>query len=218
MPVKAAPLFNWTGWYLGVNGGYSWGRSRTTVTDGGVPISSSIKHDGGLASGEGGYCWQSPTSNTVTCFEARYDFPREKGRGSFPVGGTTVNTLPEIDPLLIGPHFRFLTDANHQQWYVAGGLALGQIGGTATTGDGDSADAGSKWKTGWFVGVGTERMIDQHWSWKLEYDYVRIGGSTGATTTIAGRRGVLSGDPISIGGKAYDNVITVGLNYHFGNH
>ena len=36
IPVKAPPpvveVWTWDGWYTGVNGGYSWGRSKTTAS------------------------------------------------------------------------------------------------------------------------------------------------------------------------------------------
>ena len=40
-PVMAPEVYNWTGFYIGGNGGYSWGRSRSDVSffgAGGVPI------------------------------------------------------------------------------------------------------------------------------------------------------------------------------------
>jgi outer membrane immunogenic protein len=69
LPVKAppaviAPVWSWTGFYVGVNGGYSWGRSNTTIT----PFASifpvvqfgPFKQDvnGGLGGGQAGYNWQ----------------------------------------------------------------------------------------------------------------------------------------------------------------
>ena len=36
MPVKARPpvieVWTWDGYYIGANGGYSWGRSKTTAS------------------------------------------------------------------------------------------------------------------------------------------------------------------------------------------
>jgi outer membrane immunogenic protein len=217
MPVKADPLFNWTGWYLGVNGGYSWGRSRTTVNDGATTTTQSLRHDGWEGSGEGGYCYQTPGAVTVTCIELRYDFPRERGRATdFP--GTTVITTPQIDPFLVGPHFGYLSDANHTMWYLAGGLAVGEVGGNATAGT--ESGTAHKWTAGWYLGAGIEHMIDQHWSWKLEYDYVSFADKNGANalTTVGRVGGVPGGTTIGVGGSAYDNVVTVGLNYHFGTH
>jgi outer membrane immunogenic protein len=217
MPVKAEPLFNWTGWYLGGNGGYSWGRSRTTINTTAATTTQSIRHDGWEGSGEGGYCYQTPGAATVTCIELRYDFPRERGRTTdFP--GILVTTQPVVDPFLVGPHFGYLTDANHMMWYLAGGLAVGEVGGSATAAFNGSGSA-SKWTAGWFVGAGIERMVDQHWSWKLEYDYVSFSGSNGATAlTITDPRLLPVGSTIAVGGHAYDNVVTVGINYHFGTH
>src|SRR6185312_17255525 len=216
LPVKVAPLFNWTGWYAGINGGYSWGRSRVTV---GTTDVFSVKHDGGLASGEGGYCWQQIGAVTVTCLELRYDFPKERSRRNTLTtgGGDPITPTTEIDPFLFGPHFGYLTDQNRQLWYVAGGLAVGQVGGRIDqTGQASTADVGTEWKAGWFLGAGTERMIDQHWSWKLEYDYVRIGDGSGASGTFTAGGRIPAGTAATVGGHAYDNIITVGINYHFG--
>lgn len=217
LPVKAAPiaLFNWTGFYGGINGGYSWGKSRVFIGSTPTTLSTKVDHDGGLASGEGGYCYQEIGAKTVSCLELRYDFPKEKGDATRVAGGTPVFIRTTVDPILFGPHFGVLTDRNQQLWYVAGGLAVGRIGGSINYAGGGS-DVDTKWKAGWYLGLGTERMIDQHWSWKLEYDYVRIGGDDGLRTTLVG--GALGGDPAKIAGKAYDNIITVGINYHFNTH
>ncbi len=107
---------------------------------------------------------------------------------------------------------------NRTMWYLAGGLAVGEVGGHSTSG----ADSGTgcKWTAGGFIGAGIEHMIDQHWSWKLEYDYVRFASKNGAQTlTVVTRGGTLPlGSTISVGGSADDNIVTVGLNYHFGTH
>lgn len=237
MAIKApppVPLYDWTGWYVGVNTGYSWGHSRSTTTTNdpglaGVVVTQTVDHRGWEASVEGGYCWQRPTTNYVACLEARYDFPREhsgSNTGDVPGSTTTIVNTTHYDPLLIGPHLGLLTDANHTMWYAAGGLAVGQVGGNASANDGvggiSAANPGSKWEAGWFVGVGVERMVDQHWSLKLEYDYVQLEGD-GATASYVGTnpqtnftlRGVTpSAGTATIGGHGYDNVMTIGINYH----
>jgi outer membrane immunogenic protein len=69
LPVKAppmvAPVWNWTGFYIGANGGYSWGRANTSI----LPLTGSPfptvpfaafhqSVDGGLGGGQAGYNWQ----------------------------------------------------------------------------------------------------------------------------------------------------------------
>src|SRR5437764_13299412 len=39
-PVMAPVAYNWTGFYVGLNLGYSWGRSRTDFTVAGLPFST----------------------------------------------------------------------------------------------------------------------------------------------------------------------------------
>ena len=223
LPLKATPLlFDWTGWYGGGNTGYSWGRSRTTITSGGgatTPFDESIRHHGWEFSGEGGYCVQ--LTERVVCFEVRYDGPRERGRITGTPGLSIVETNPRVpSTIMIGPHFGVLSDMNHMLWYLSGGLAVGESGATTTI-DGNTLVTSDKWKAGWFLGAGVERMIDRHWSWKLEYDYVRMGGGGVSATYPTGTflRGTFV-DPVTVNSNksAYDNKISFGINYHFGSH
>jgi outer membrane immunogenic protein len=104
MPMKAAPppvvVATWTGFYLGVNGGYSWGRSETDVgyfnTLTGLPIvapagsvtSGTARLDGGVAGGQLGYNWQ--TSNWVWGLEADLQWSGERGSSTFNCATTLI--------------------------------------------------------------------------------------------------------------------------------
>jgi outer membrane immunogenic protein len=57
----AVPAFSWTGFYLGVHGGYGWGRDPLTVEQPGVQpptFDGSIHSKGYVAGGHAGYNWQ----------------------------------------------------------------------------------------------------------------------------------------------------------------
>jgi outer membrane immunogenic protein len=238
MPLKAlppVPLFVWTGFYGGANVGYSWGGSvATTDIEPGAPAaaaySEGVWHRGWEASVEGGYCYQqSPTVNFVACLEVRYDFPAERSPQTniptLPIT-TTVTSTTHIDPILIGPHLGFTTGANRTLWYAAGGLAIGQVGGsstgTDTAGLTSTANPPNAWATGWFVGAGVEQMLTNNWGLKIEYDYVRLD-TGGVTAPYFGTNPTL--DPLlirgattataTLGTNPFDNVVTVGINYHF---
>jgi outer membrane immunogenic protein len=233
MPLKAlpppVPLFVWTGVYGGVNAGYSWGSSLSTsdVPALAATYEEGVRHRGWEASVEGGYCYQpgrDRDSNFVACIEARYDFPAERSTGTtttLPDTTTVVNTT-HIDPILIGPHLGFTSNANRTLWYGAGGLAMGQVGGSANgTGPGGTSTANppSTWATGWFIGAGVEQMLSNNWSVKVEYDYIRLdtGGVTtpyvGSNTTLDPPR-IIANATATVAGNPYDNVVTVGINYH----
>jgi outer membrane immunogenic protein len=66
-PVYVEPVYNWTGFYIGGNVGYSWGRSRDTATlttaAGTVLFTDIASHnmDGVVGGGQIGYNWQLKT-------------------------------------------------------------------------------------------------------------------------------------------------------------
>jgi outer membrane immunogenic protein len=66
-PVIVDPGYNWTGFYAGLNGGYSWGRANTAITGVSpfaaifpIPAVAPFRQDvnGGLGGGQIGYNWQ----------------------------------------------------------------------------------------------------------------------------------------------------------------
>jgi outer membrane immunogenic protein len=117
-PVLKAPppvveTWSWTGFYLGGNGGYSWGRSKTTIdyysTTTGlsiVPPAGSITSDkfnmnGGIAGGQIGYNWQS--GNWVWGLEADIQWSGQKGDAAFVCGLPAVGTGPCLPGLTFVP-------------------------------------------------------------------------------------------------------------------
>src|SRR5258708_10917184 len=58
-PVMA-PVYNWKGFYVGANLGWSFGRASTDWTIAGVPVSSTSQNMDGILGGlQAGYNWQS---------------------------------------------------------------------------------------------------------------------------------------------------------------
>jgi outer membrane immunogenic protein len=231
IPLKALPpppLFIWTGVYGGANVGYSWGSSvaTTDVAIYATTYSEGVPHHGWEASVEGGYCYQpgrDRDTNFVACLEVRYDFPAERGSTTLvSVPAATVTNTTHIDPLLIGPHLGFTTNANRTLWYGAGGVAIGQVGGNSIGTDAfgtSAANPASKWATGWFVGAGVEQMLGNNWGVKVEYDYVRLD-TGGVTAPYAGSSLTFNYDAAltssaTLASHPFDNVVTAGINYHF---
>ena len=88
-PAPIVEVWNWTGFYIGGNAGYSWGRSSADVsyfnTVTGAPIvlppgsvtSGGFDMNGGIAGGQIGYNWQS--SNWLFGLEADAQWSGERG-------------------------------------------------------------------------------------------------------------------------------------------
>jgi outer membrane immunogenic protein len=101
-PYTKAPamvaVYDWTGFYIGGNAGYSWGRSNSDVfyfnTATGAPIvapagsilGGGFDMNGAIAGGQIGYNWQ--TSNWVWGLEADLQWSGERGSAAFRCAGT----------------------------------------------------------------------------------------------------------------------------------
>jgi outer membrane immunogenic protein len=169
MPTKApayvAPLYNWTGPYIGISGGYGWGSSD--FSGGG-----SLDPDGGIFGATLGYNWQMGA--LVTGIEGDISWSGLKDNGACTLGACSVenNWLGTV---------RGRLGYNAGRWmpYVTGGLAIGDI-------DADITGVGSsdKTKAGWTIGAGVEAAIAGPWTAKVEYLYVDLGKGD----TIGGQR------------------------------
>jgi outer membrane immunogenic protein len=172
MAVKApspppAPVYNWTGFYVGGNIGASFGRAKTdinaapmtvTTTFGtfgpftpGLPSSQQVEPAGIIGGGQVGYNWQfSPT--LVAGLEADFQASGEKDSISFthdftipclgPCGGTGsafTQYAAKIDWIgTVRGRVGYLFGDGAVMTYLTGGLAYGRVGI-----DGTSTAAGS---------------------------------------------------------------------------
>jgi outer membrane immunogenic protein len=195
MPVKAAPAYapyNWTGFYVGINGGGGWGTSQWSNVGGAVDFNTS----GGLVGGTLGFNYQ--IGQTVVGLEGDLDWTNIRGStgSGICVGGTceTKNSWLGTVRGRIGYAFdRFLP-------YLTGGLAVGDIKATPV-GLGSSTET----KAGWTLGGGLEFAVAGPWTAKVEYLYVDLGKTTCETGVC--------GTPTDVDFRA--NVVRAGLNYRF---
>jgi len=234
-PVMVDPVWNWTGFYIGGNIGYSWGRSRDdsslTNTAGTVLFTSSDRAnmDGVIGGAQIGYNWQ--VQNWVWGLEADIQGSDQKGSRSFicPIAVCTPSALLLVAP---GPAVPVTLDQKLTWFgtvrgrvgilatptvlfYATGGLAYGEVKTTETIGAAAAVFSNSDTRVGYTVGAGVEGVIGGNWTAKLEYLWVDLGRTSGAfTTTIpALGGGVLTSNYSS---RITDNILRVGVNYKFG--
>ncbi len=190
-PPQVAQVYNWTGFYLGVNGGGGWGHSWWDANATGINTS------GGLAGGTAGYNWQF--GNTVLGLEGDIDWANLKGTASSalcPNGCSTSDSWLSTVRGRAGYAFGGVLP------YVTGGLAVGDIK-AATPGFAGASTTNA----GWTVGAGLEIALPGNWSAKAEYLHVDLGRfNCGVNCGVAPTNNV----------SMHDNVVRAGVNYRFG--
>ncbi len=233
-PPVVEPIFNWTGFYIGGNVGYSWGRSRdfSTLTNGAgtVLFASSGTSDlnGVIGGGQIGYNWQ--VQNWVWGLEADIQGSDEKGSRVFSCLATFCSPPANVAPL-VGSIPVTLTQKI--DWfgtvrgrvgllatprvllYATGGLAYGGVNTSETIGVVPVGFSASDTRVGWTVGAGIEGAISGNWTAKLEYLYMDLGTTSGSFVTAipAFGGGFLTSNYSS---HITDNILRVGVNYKFG--
>ena len=186
----AAPIFNWSGFYLGVQGGYGWGDTRHDFPGG---THDTFDVNGWLGGVTIGANWQ--TGQTVVGLEGDYAWASIDG-------SQTGNCVPSCSTELkrVGTARLRLGHA-WDQWlgYVTGGFAFGEVRAW------EAAFSDTDWRTGWTAGLGVEGAIGHNWTVKLEYLYVDLGDHD--SYNFAG---------IAPHDVSFDaHIVRVGLNYRF---
>jgi outer membrane immunogenic protein len=256
--AQAAPAYNWSGWYGGVNAGWVGGaggvsNDASIVSTGTEPISAEAMARGAtnnttgassgfIGGGQFGYNYQfSPLF--VAGFEADIQgltgahkrsssiIPLLDHDGNFVTNSTTTRDLSYLGTLrarmgvLVAPSFLL---------YATGGLAYGGVKSDTTIAQSVTntdrpppstltSGSFSGTRVGYVVGAGGEWMLSSNWSAKLEYLHYDLGSATYATGGLANDVG-----PTSLRGfdtaavatsskvRFNDNIVRVGVNYHFG--
>jgi outer membrane immunogenic protein len=197
MPAKApayvvTPAYNWTGFYVGINGGGAFGRSTLSNAFG----STSYDVTGGLVGGTIGYNYQ--INQLVLGIEGDIDWADISGNTSSGIcAGIACSTKNDWLGTVrgrIGYAFdRFMP-------YVTGGAAFGDVK-TSVAGFSGQTDT----KAGWTAGGGLEFAINGPWTAKVEYLYVDLGDDTCGAANCG----------LSTNTNFRANIVRAGLNYRF---
>jgi outer membrane immunogenic protein len=206
LPTKASatPTYQWTGCYVGLNGGGgAIGTNFQTTVNPGTPLdagdAAEVSNDGSgsydnsnfIGGGQVGCNWQSGT--VVVGLEGDFDyFP---GNSSF---ANNTDTLPSSStPFVIGqqlttnylatvrPRIGIAADRNFA--YLTGGIAFTRASYTESYADNNGATGAataSSSLTGWTAGAGWEYALTDHWLFRVEYLFAAFP-STSAVGAIA---------------------------------
>ena len=207
-------------------------------TSASVAGSGNIDPNGWLAGLQAGYNWQS---NSIV-YGLEGDIQISGQRGSITICDTVgcpIGSGSAADSLKM-PWFGTLrarlgfTPSPRWLVYGTGGLAVAEIKDSVAEGP-VGGGAGTAWSTdmtraGFAVGGGVEAAITDHWSIKVEYLYMGFGtvsgGGTGAAVTTTTGTCPFCAPPRIVeqlttqtasatSTRIDDNVVRVGLNYHF---
>lgn len=205
-----ARSFDWTGVYVGVNGGYGSAAGSAEITaPSGIPALSTTGINGGLAGGQAGANWQ--TGALVVGVEGDYQWSGMSKDFAFGCGfACTVNERIGITSFgtlrgRVGAAFdRVLVYGTAGgAWLTARDEASFTLGG-ATTQLGKVNLSG----LGWTAGAGLEVAVAQGWSLKSEYLYL-------ASSRLSGSGPVLGLGTVSITATPHAHIGRLGLNYRF---
>jgi outer membrane immunogenic protein len=197
--APGAQTFDWTGFYLGINGGYAWGRSSWSDPAVGTD-SGRFNTSGGTLGGQLGYNWQ--TGPMVLGVETDMNWINAKGSsGAGGVCAADGGGSCQTQQSWLGTA-RARVGYAFDRWlpYITGGVAYGDIRASQPTGTNSSN------RTGWTAGGGVEYGINRNWSAKLEYLHVDLG--------TASFMGAASGTP-TLSVPITDDLARVGLNYRW---
>ena len=169
-----AQVFNWTGFYIGINGGGGFGSSNWDST-------GSRNVSGGVIGGTAGYNYQF--GQAVVGIEGDIDWSG--------INGTTNNSCPPgcktSNSWLATVRGRLGYAADRFMPFVTGGAAFGNVRASMPGFPDTSSD-----QTGWTLGAGLEAALAPNWTAKVEYLYVDLGhGDTNLGTDAKFRTNIV---------------------------
>jgi outer membrane immunogenic protein len=197
-PAYAAPIYNWTGFYVG---GHLGGAFSTSNNFNGLVLSD---HDARFLGGvQAGTDWQF-APNWVVGAEGQFSWLGKSNVNAIFPGGFVYNNNQRGLGSITG---RVGYAAGPALFYIKGGYAYSDNRETVTFGGvpvGFLLDSGHT--NGWTVGGGVEYLFAQNWSAKAEYQYYDFGNSSFLAPAELVPFGSFHND---------EHTLKVGVNYRF---
>ncbi len=193
-PVYTPPVFTWTGFYLGVNGGAGFGKFS------GLGKTNFGNANGGLIGATAGYNYQF--NQFVAGIEGDADFARMDGSSSYNKVGGTISGKGRLSSLFT-LRGRLGYSVDRALLFVTGGYAGGNVKGNLTDTSIATSYSQSNYLNGYVLGAGLEYAFTNNISAKAEYLYTSLGSKnyfSGINVTNAGLR---------------ESIIRAGVNYRF---
>jgi outer membrane immunogenic protein len=250
LPVRAplsrapamAPAYDWTGFYVGANLGWSFGRASTDWTVAGAAAGSTSHNMDGILGGlQAGYNWQS--GNWLFGLETDIQATGQKGTSSISastpgtpaipcilfdppapacVPGTGIPAVPGVTGVAISeeklPWFGTVrarlgwTPADRWLVYATGGFAYGEVESNATMSSGATSVTVSRNTVRGGWTAGAGIETALWDNWTAKFEYLHIDLGHVANSYA----GVAPFAPITTNSHVTDDIVRVGVNYRFG--
>ena len=221
-PATARTVYNWTGFYVGANVGYSIGRDQTNTfqSQALVPAGNALNEAfklspaGLLAGPQIGANWQ--TGKLVLGVEADWQKTSQEDYACLNDCNGVFNITYDQSLRWFGTvRARVGIAQDRTLWYVTGGGAWGKVDDnfslSSTFFDVFPSVSATHVLSGWTAGGGVETALGGPWTAKLEYLYVDLGSVTDSYTTP-----LFGGTTFANTTWIRDNIIRGGLNYRLG--
>jgi outer membrane immunogenic protein len=205
-PPLPVAVYSWTGFYLGINGGFGTGTSNWS--DGPIGTTGSFPISGYLIGGTVGANYQ--IGQYVFGIEGDGDWTNLRGNS-----GSTCGAISAVVPPPDGcqTQSQWLATVRGRVGYAFDRILLyGTVGaafGNVQTGLNPPSTFDSSTEAGWTVGAGVEVAFAPNWTAKAEYLFVDLPN---ATCTTVGNCGGAAGSIVSFN----ESVIRAGVNFKFG--
>jgi outer membrane immunogenic protein len=210
-PAYVAAVYDWSGFYIGVNGG--WGgtnNSWSLQTPVGPFPEGNTNGNGGTVGGQIGYRWQS--GPVVFGVEAQGNWANLSNQStSLAALNAGIDNYSNLDA------FGLFTGQIGYAWnnvllYAKGGAAVTDTKyNDLITGTSAVVATASDTRWGGVVGAGLEVGFAPNWSAAIEYDHLFMGTNTDNLTAANGT-GPFASDAI----RQNVDLVTARINYKFG--
>jgi len=227
-PVTPAPMDNWSGFYVGIQGGYLWGDPDIVISrdndDPDHPDTYHRTHDvsdtdvDGFAGGiYAGYNWLLE-NDWLIGVEGEWNYVSADGTGDL------------IDRHSNDPGGKDGTGKTEQDWdaslrlkvgmvmgdylpYITGGVAWAKMDMTAYDIDGNEFAHNDTTLTGWTIGAGIEMKISENLHARIQYRYTDYGDDSVDMGSIPDTDNELHNYQADIDYNAH--MVMIGLSYRF---